>query len=301
MSCGQIALEKCGIDVDTYYSSEIDKDCMLLTNKNYPNTIQIGDCRNIVSEDYKDIDILIGGTPCTNFSSIGTGTGMVTSDNVVITTFEKYMGYKKLGYVFSGQSYLFWEFVRILKEMKPKYFLLENVKMSKEWQDVISKALGVEPIVIDSQLVSAQKRIRLYWTNIPNVCQPENKNITLNDVIDSTIDVCNVSKNIKRYVPQTMPDFVDPYNQKELRDKSTTLRTNVHTGNMWIKTKSGYRHLTRTECEKLQTVPVGYTNGVSECKAKKMLGNGWTVEVITHILSHINKEIYNPLTSLLEF
>ena len=149
MSCGQIALDKLGIKVDNYFASEIDKYAIQVTQKNYPNTKQIGSITEVKGEDLPKIDLLFGGSPCQSFSIAGNGSG------------------------FDGKSKLFWEFVRVLKECKPKYFLLENVKMKKEWQDVISKALGVEPILIDSSLITAARRERLYWTNIPNIQQPK--------------------------------------------------------------------------------------------------------------------------------
>jgi DNA (cytosine-5)-methyltransferase 3A len=157
MSCGQIALNKVGIKYDNYYASEIDVHAIKVTQHNYPNTIQLGDIHNIKGSDLPKIDLLFGGSPCQSFSSAGNRTG------------------------FDGKSGLFWEFVRVLNEVQPKYFLLENVKMKKEWEDIITKEMGVEPIRINSNLVSGQNRERLYWTNIPNLTQPEDKNIKLSE------------------------------------------------------------------------------------------------------------------------
>jgi DNA (cytosine-5)-methyltransferase 3A len=145
LSCGQIALNRVGIKYDKYYSSEIDKHAIKVTQHNYPNTIQLGDVTKIKGSDLPKIDLLFGGSPCQSFSSAGTRTG------------------------FDGKSGLFWEYVRVLDEVKPTYFLLENVVMKKEWEKIITDVLGVEPIKINSSLVSAQNRVRLYWTNIPNV------------------------------------------------------------------------------------------------------------------------------------
>jgi len=142
MSCGQIALGRADIKVDNYYASEIDKYAIQVTQKNYPNTVQLGDVTKINAKDLPKIDLLIGGSPCQSFSRSGNGTG------------------------FDGKSKLFFEFARILEETKPKYFLLENVSMKKEWENVITEILGVEPVMIDSKYFSAQKRQRLYWTNI---------------------------------------------------------------------------------------------------------------------------------------
>ena len=162
MSCGQIALNNIGIEYENYYASEIDVHAIKVTQHNYPNTIQLGDIHNIKGSDLPNIDLLMGGSPCQSFSSAGSRAG------------------------FDGKSKLFWEFIRVLNEVKPKYFLLENVKMKKEWEDIITKEMGVEPILINSNLVSAQNRERLYWTNIPNITQPNNKNIKFKDVLGNT-------------------------------------------------------------------------------------------------------------------
>ena len=156
ISCGQVALERAGIKVNDYYACEIDKHTIKVTQHNYPNTIQLGDVRDLKCSDLPRIDILIGGSPCQGFSFSG----------------------KQLNFN-DPRSKLFFEYVRILKEIKPKYFLLENVVMKKEYQDIISENVGVEPIKINSALLSGQNRRRLYWTNIPNIKQPEDKNINL--------------------------------------------------------------------------------------------------------------------------
>jgi len=154
MSCGQIALNKLNIKYDKYYASEIDKYAIQQTKKNYPNTIHLGNVTKIKGSDLPQIDLLMGGSPCQGFSFAG----------------------KQLNFD-DPRSALFFEFVRLLKETNPKYFLLENVRMKKEYQDVITEHLSVEPIMINSALVSAQNRVRLYWTNIPNITQPEDKGI----------------------------------------------------------------------------------------------------------------------------
>jgi DNA (cytosine-5)-methyltransferase 3A len=161
MSCGQIALERAGIKVNNYYASEIDKHAIKVTQANYPDTVQLGDVTQLKKrENSPKIDLLIGGSPCQGFSFAG----------------------KQLNFE-DPRSKLFFEYVRLLKELKPKYFILENVRMKKESQDIISKYLGVEPIVINSNLVSAQNRHRLYWTNIPGVSIPEDKGILLKDIL----------------------------------------------------------------------------------------------------------------------
>ena len=161
ISCGQLAFQRAGIPVDTYFASEICDYSIKITKKNFPNTIEVGDIREVNCEDYKDIDIVIGGSPCQSFSFAGTMNGMTTKEKQEITTLEQYLELKEKGFEFEGYSYLFWEYVRILKGIKPKYFLLENVKMAEKWKKVITDALGVEPILINSELVSAQSRERL--------------------------------------------------------------------------------------------------------------------------------------------
>lgn len=165
MSCGQIALNRADIPYSNYYASEIDKYAIKVTQHNYPNTIQLGDVTEVKSSDLPQIDLLIGGSPCQGFSFAG----------------------KQLNFD-DPRSKLFFEFVRLLKECKPKFFLLENVKMKKEYQDVISEHLGVEPIEINSALVSAQNRKRLYWTNIPFDKNIEDKGILLKDIVHEKAD-----------------------------------------------------------------------------------------------------------------
>ena len=178
ISCGRLALERAGIPIEKYYASEICDYSIKIAKKNFPEIIEIGDVRNVEGENFKNIDIVIGGSPCQSFSFAGKMDGMATKDEKIdITSLEQYLDLKNKGFEFEGYSYLFWEYVRILKEVKPKYFLLENVKMAEKWKNVITDALGVEPIMINSELVSAQSRERLYWTNIPNIEQPEDKHI----------------------------------------------------------------------------------------------------------------------------
>ena len=165
IACGYEALQRAWIPIDVYYASEIDKYAIQIAKKNHPDIIEIWDVCNVKWEDYQDIDLLIWGSPCQWFSVAGK---MLNFDD--------------------PRSKLFFEYVRLLKEIKPKYFLLENVKMKKEWQDIISSALWVQPIEINSSLVSAQNRKRLYRTNIPNVSQPKDKGIILKDILQDNVD-----------------------------------------------------------------------------------------------------------------
>lgn len=166
ISCGRVALERESIKVDKYFASEIDKHAIKVTQKNFPDTIQIGDVKEVYAENLPQIDLLIGGSPCQGFSFAG----------------------KQLNFE-DDRSKLFFEFVRLLRATKPKYFLLENVKMKKQYQDIISEYLGVQPIEINSALVSAQTRKRLYWTNIPSITQPRDKGIMLKDIVHENIDI----------------------------------------------------------------------------------------------------------------
>ena len=157
MSCGQQALEKAGINVDNYFASEIDKYSMQVTMANYPNTKQLGSVTLVDGYKLPKIDLLIGGSPCQSFSFAGKRKGMSTKCETEILTLEHYLQLKSEGYEFEGQSYLFWEFMRLLNEVKPTYFLLENVMMGEKWENILSKAIGVNAIEINSALVSAQK------------------------------------------------------------------------------------------------------------------------------------------------
>tara|TARA_R100001594_G_scaffold68997_1_gene103363 strand:- start:16504 stop:17925 length:1422 start_codon:yes stop_codon:yes gene_type:complete len=165
MSCGRLALDRLGIKVDKYYASEIDKYAIQVASANYPDTIQIGDVCDVKGEDYPNIDLILGGSPCQGFSFAG---HQLAFDD--------------------PRSALFFEFVRVLKEVNPKYFLLENVKMKKEFLDIISDQVGVEPILINSSLLSAQNRQRYYWTNIPGVEQPEDRGLVLKDILETEAD-----------------------------------------------------------------------------------------------------------------
>ena len=272
MSCGQIALNKAGIKYNKYFSSEIDKHAIQVTQHNYPETIQLGDVTQVKGSDLPQIDLLIGGSPCQSFSNAGKGEG------------------------FEGKSGLFWEFVRLLNECKPKYFLLENVKMKKEWQKIITNELKVEPILINSNLVSAQNRERLYWTNIPNTQQPKNKNIFIEDILDETFDekywLAEKNTNLlKNKVDLTnAPDLscIDVYNKKVKLDRKSPTLTLPHHNSLRFYQNGKFRKLTPRECEKLQTVPTDYTNiGISDIHRYTMLGNGWTVDVIAHIFKNL--------------
>lgn len=366
MSCGQIALNQLGIKVDDYYASEIDKWAIQVTQKNYPDTIQLGDITkwrewNI---DWASINLVCGGSPCQGFSFAG----------------------KQLAFD-DPRSKLFFEFVDIvnhIKSLNPDVkFLLENVRMKKEYLDVISEYMGVQPVMINSALVSAQNRVRFYWTNIGEIEQPEDRGILLKDIIEygevdrdkSLVVTTRVAgATAKRYKEKSLHQMVivdSLYNNRPARvykEKSPTIRSSrtglivtggairgrynedvkteqklevQHTGRTnsittvqkdslciqvgeadlkghdsikrvyspdgkspTLTTMGGghrepkiaqpeltWRKLTPLECERLQTVPDGYTEGVSNTQRYRMLGNGWTVEVIKHIFSKLEEEL----------
>jgi len=269
ISCTQIALKNLGIKVSKYFASEIDKYPIQITQKNFPDTIQLGDIKDIKGKDLPEIDLVVAGSPCQGFSFAG-----------------KQKAFK------DERSTLFFEFVRVLKEVKPKYFLLENVRMRKEFQEVINKAVGVEPILINSALVSAQNRNRLYWTNIPGVEQPEDLGIILKDVLECNyIEVkggairarSKDSKGKNVGWKETKPKQV-----LEIRkdDKSNSL-TSVTKDSVVIEEELNWRKLMPVEAERLQTVPDNYTEGVPSTQRYKSLGNGFTVKVIEHILKNM--------------
>jgi DNA (cytosine-5)-methyltransferase 3A len=293
MSCGQIALNKLGIEYEGFYSSEIDKHAIKVTQHNFPNTIQIGDVTQLKGENLPKIDLLIGGSPCQGFSFSGKG-----------LNFE------------DPRSKLFFEFVRLIKETNPRYFLLENVKMKKEYEQVITEYLGVEPIEINSSLVSAQNRVRLYWTNIPNIQQPEDRGIGLTDILEdddkinpgairgrqlnkATILGRRLNEEGKREdynmkIPITQCLEVRATNTNKSNCLTTVAKDNVLT-TMPIgrhpdafKKNLPFRYYTTKEYCRLQTVPDDYFDGVaSDNQIRKMIGNGWTVDVIAHIFSNM--------------
>jgi DNA-cytosine methyltransferase len=337
MSCGQIALEKLGVKVNNYFASEIDKYAIIVAKKNYPNTKHIGNVIDVKGQMLPRIDLLMGGSPCQGFSFAG----------------------KQLNFE-DPRSKLFFEFVRLLKETKPKYFLFENVLMKKEYEQIITEHLGVEPIFINSSVVSAQNRKRLYWTNIPNIEEPKDRGITWGNVREHGVNtesyyytekamqwLAKVSQkksktltvhsdsdkmqmleasHSKKYSNQRFFGIVDlPSNTQSIKtmqgrylidvkhqngkqiitkgltkeyiefkyDWETKALTTVGKDNMVFPftqpnripvDKFFFRYITPLECERLQTIPDNFTSCVSNTQRYIMLGNGWTVDVIKHIL-----------------
>lgn len=339
ISCGWLALKRCGKDIDGYYASEIEPNAIRVAQKNNPSVVEIGDVarvsysNGVLSNEYESykvghIDLVCGGSPCTNFSSIGYANGMVAGD-VEINTLEQYLDLKKQNVVFDGQSYLFWEFCRLLKEVKPAYFLLENVVMAKKWEDIITRALGVSPIKINSSLMSAQNRPRLYWTNIKGIASPKDKNINLDDILwqNASADDVSYCLTVQRCFPRLMakygyiPERFNAYNATEIKNKACALsRGSMITSScatlLFVKSENGkhsvkngmlnekyktvlsdgkynLRKLDIIEIERLQTLPDGYTflPDISIQKRSEMIGNGWTVDIISHIFSYIGEKI----------
>nr|DAX30747.1 MAG TPA: Cytosine specific methyltransferase [Caudoviricetes sp.] len=409
MGCGWIALRELGIKVDRGYSSEVDKYAIAQVKLNFPEVIHLGSVTDIDVSKLEHIDLLIGGSPCQSFSFAGKRIGMSTKGNEEIYTLERYMELKGNGFQFEGQSYLFWEYMRILTDIR-KYnpdvlFLLENVEMEKKWESVLSEAIGLRGVHINSALVSAQNRRRIYWTNIrvgheglfgypySDIPQPADRGVLLKDILEKEVcrkyflsrkmvDWLNIHKE-KRNVEIRLLDGDDKSHcltasgkvkgnlstdyicaamrgresacltprrteyGKQIRkkyeagevseqrkniqqleprtDSKTNCLTTVQKDNLIVvsgtvrgfggihfrEIKSGksctlmararndgssqpcvrinteIRRLTPTECARLQTVPEWYIWNCSDTQQYKMLGNGWTVEVIKHILSFI--------------
>lgn len=291
MSCGQIALQRANIDYCNYFASEINKQSISITQRNFPNTIQIGDVQKV---SYKNgilstengifeigkIDLLIAGSPCQGFSKAG----------------------KELNFN-DERSKLYFDFIRILKEVQPTWFLLENVKMKTEFSDIITEHLGVNPILINSRLVSAQDRKRLYWTNIKGVEQPKDKNISFQDIAPGWFCGCmrgrRVLNNRRCDYNKNVP--IEQYIENR-KDNKTNCLTTVTKDNVAVRTKQRfikiteieYRYLTPNEYELLQTVPIDYTAGISDSACRTMLGEGWTVDIIAHIFRYIKNTPGNP-------
>ena len=286
MSCGQIALNRLGIGINNYYAAEIDKFAIEITQKNYPDTIQLGDVTKWQDWDidWSSIDLVSGGFPCQAWSIAGRQQG----DR-------------------DPRGMLFWTMLDIIKKVRDNnpdaYFLMENVKMKKEFEDYITShtkaALGrVEKHLINSSLVSAQSRQRYYWTNIPNIVQPENKGKVLEDVLTSKYSILEDFRVERTPNPELLrktPNYWQfdrsgkGYSSQQDRVRRIDVPSNTLSAGhssipqIWVDCPHTFRKLTPIECERLQTVPDGYTEGVSNSQRYKMLGNGWTVDVIKHI------------------
>jgi len=267
MSCGQIALDKLGIKVNKYFASEIKKSAIEVTQHNYPNTIQLGDVTKIKAKDLPKIDLLIGGSPCQDFSRAN----------------------KERKGVDGEKSSLFFEYIRLLKESKPKYFLLENVIMSDYNYWFICNELNCEPVRLCGSLVSGALRDRLYWTNIPpfsydltgrlisQITAPKDKLITLSSILDSG------------YVKTRKHTCLNTGSGNGGKQEYLIHRNNT-TGMITLIYEDDYvRTVNQNEMEKLHNIPKGYTSIVNQKKAGDLIGDGWTVDIVKHIFKGIKK------------
>lgn len=227
MSCGQIALKRLGIRTETYYASEIDRHAIRQTQLNFPDTIQLGDVTQVDVRQLEPIDLLIGGSPCQSFSFAGKRAGMSTIDKEEIYTLKRYLELKREGFLFEGESYLFWEYMRILTDIRmynpDVLFLLENVEMGKKWERVLSEAIGIFGVHINSALVSAQNRARIYWTNIrtkkvglfgelhADIPQPQDRKIFLRHIVEEEADK-------KYYLSEKMMGWLKRHGEKRNTD-----------------------------------------------------------------------------------
>lgn len=278
ISCGQIALERAGIEVDNYFASEIDKHAINVTQHNYPNTKQLGSVLSVNGAELPKIDLLIGGSPCQGFSIAG----------------------KKLNFE-DERSKLFFEFVRLKNELNPKYFLLENVRMTDDIADAIDELLGVKRIYIDSRNFTGMIRKRYYWTNIP-IREIPTKNVAIEDLLDNEPFDRDLNFFLDRtkYEPTTSYDGIITINPRDNNGKQTWQRGRVYDvkgscpticASLFdlniTKDHKTWRKLTINECERLQGVPKDYTSIVSKNERGKQLGNGWNVDTVAFIFSFL--------------
>lgn len=290
ISVGRLAIERANLPLKNYYTSEIDNYALDVARMNFPTNIELGDIKELTSEKLKELDdisLLLCGSPCQNLSSLGDGTGLS-----------------------GAKSSLFYEALRVLHVVKPKYWLFENVaSMRTKDRDKISELLGVEPIMINSALVSGQVRKRYYWTNIPGVTQPKDKGILLQDIISDgyadrkkshallTNQLPETEGGLTRYLKKSTGQIAFREKYFIELDKSTKIKRYQNLIKLGNKPEANseykngvFRHFNVHECEALQTLPKDYTAGISKSQRFKCLGNSYTADVIVHILKHIPNE-----------
>ena len=274
ISSGMVAFERANIKVDRYVAYEINEHSIKVSKKNYPMIEHKGDVTQADFSEYKDFDILIGGSPCQDISNLNIG-----------------------GKGLQGEkSGLFYYYLKALKETKPKFFLLENVVGKKEAVEKISELLGVQPIMIDSKLVSAQRRKRYYWTNIPNITQPKDKNLYLSDVVLPYEQAKEgwlkegrlkwlMGKSGQQCIKRRFGTISLTSDLKNTKCQCLTRRSEGSWNCQYINDNGRIRHLTPIEYERLQTLPDNYTDCIEDKYRYEVLGDGWTVDVIAHIFS----------------
>lgn len=302
------SLKECGVNTGFVYSSEIDADANDVGRKHHPSCVELGDIRHVNALDLDFIDLYGGGSPCQNFCFQSKKDGMITDDGIIIDTLDKYLELKKAGFEFKGQSYLFWEWFRGLQEAKSVNpdisFFLENVKMDKKWRDVISVALGVEPVLLNSVDTSAMSRPRYIWANFDIKPIVRERDYALSDVIvgDMPDHVMMSDYQYKRLIPagnsdgECRPLFHKNgrrtgYQVFDINAKVECLTTSQGGGRTpSIPWKGGARNLHPIEYERCFNLPDNYTQfGLSGKKMahgprKKMLGNSWDVKMIRHVI-----------------
>jgi len=328
ISCGHLALNRAGIEVNKYFASEIDKNAIKVTQHNFPNTTQLGDVLGIKGCDLPQIDLLMGGSPCQGFSFSANKAQANSKNSKEGNIGEKLPPPHRLN-LDDPRSKLFFEFVRLLEETKPKYFLLENVKMKQEFQDVISDLLGVKPQKIDSKNFSAQSRQRLYWTNIPfdkDCVDTDREGALLRDVMEPYYgeEAMSEQRVLQKLIPllesskyrhnPAAPEqsfcfkrdtqgrilVMRPDKLKiqrigrigEGRHKSEIITVSSHPH---VFDGKDIRKVNPLEAERLQTVPDNYTKveGMTTGMRYKMLGNGWTVTTVSHIFEGLKNKTNN--------
>lgn len=275
ISVAQLALKELNVPINNYYASEIDKNCIKVTQHHFPDTTQLGDVRDIDGTTLPNIDLMVFGSPCQNLSSLR----------------------KRRQGLDSEDSGLFFEALRLLQEVKPKYFLMENVgSMSKHDKKVISDLLGIKPVEINSNLVSCSNRYRLYWTNIPNVVAPKNQNISLQDCFESgyfdrtksnailTKNIPHTKAGLIRYIKRSIGQVV--FHDKAFAELPKSEKLKRIYPMPLEEVKSLYRLFTIEELEQCQTLPIGYVSGIlKKTPATHTIGNSFTKDIIKHILT----------------
>lgn len=273
MSCGLMALRKLKVSVDAYYASEIDSYAIKNSSHNFPEIIQLGDVQKWKNWaiPWDEIDLILAGSPCQGFSRLGKRKGLKDSRSSLVEVFFDIVSYAQ----------------RMNKDVR---FLLENVKMDKNTERYINLKLNVTPVTINSSLVSAQNRVRLYWTNINdgNIPQPDDKRLYIKDIVEKNVE------NRFFFSDYTTAKIITefPTCARTLMDKSKCLTTgagrNVGSRGSYVIERGGIRRFTVREAARLQTIPDNYAFVVSEHESYKMIGNGWTVDVISHILKFMS-------------